>query len=69
MSSELERIQRENEDLVREMNMTEGDVNRINSLLSNRDDVDAQNNIMQNDLERIKSVNIDLNSKLKEEEL
>jgi len=69
VSSELERIQRENEDLVREMNMTEGDVNRINSLLSNRDDVDAQNNIMQNDLERIKSVNIDLNSKLKEEEL
>ena len=66
VSSELERIQRENEDLVREMGMTEGDVNRINSLLNNKNDVDAQNNIMQADLERIKSANLDLGNKLRE---
>ena len=65
VSSELERIQRENEDLVREMGMTEGDVNRINSLLNNKNDVDAQNNIMQADLERIKSANLDLGNKLR----
>jgi hypothetical protein len=41
----------------------------MGGLLHNTNDIDAQNNIMQADLERIKSANLDLGYKLKEEEI
>ena len=69
MSSELERITNENEEIRRGIRMTEGDVNRMDRLVNNRDDIDAQNNIMQQDLDRIKMANADLGSKLKSEEI
>jgi len=69
VSSELERIQRENEELYRQMNMLEGDVKRMDLLLDNMDDVDTQNKIMKQDLERIKFANLGLQDKLKQEEI
>lgn len=41
MTNELDRIQRENEAIVRQIEMAVGDVNRFNDLINNKDDVDA----------------------------
>lgn len=49
--------------------MAVGDVNRFNDLINNKDDVDAQNNILQQDLERIKVANLELNQNLRDEEV
>lgn len=49
--------------------MVGGDVTRYNSLINNKDDVDGQNNIMSQDLERMKNTNHDMNQNLKEEEI
>lgn len=68
VNSELERMQFENENIVRQIEMTDGDVRRLEQLLHYKDDVDAQNNVMQNDLERMKDANNVLNQKVKEEE-
>lgn len=61
-------MQFENENIVRQIEMTDGDVRRLEQLLHYKDDVDAQNNVMQNDLERMKDANNVLNQKVKEEE-
>jgi uncharacterized protein (DUF3084 family) len=49
--------------------MLEGDVKNMDLLLENRDDVDTQNKIMKDDLERIKFANLGLQDKLKQEEI
>jgi prefoldin subunit 5 len=41
VTSELDRIQRENEAIMRQMEMAVGDVNRTNELINNKDDVDG----------------------------
>lgn len=61
VSNELDRIQRENEAIKRQIEMVGGDAERFKQLISNKDDVDAQNNIMQQDLQRMKGANLDLN--------
>lgn len=53
VNSELERIQRENEDLVRQYELADGDVQTFNKLINNKDDTDASNNILKQDLESI----------------
>jgi hypothetical protein len=49
--------------------MTQGDVIRMDQLVNNKDDIDAQNHIMQNDLERIKMANLEMGNRLREEEI
>jgi len=49
--------------------MKEGDVRRIDQLIDNKDDIDGQNKIMKNDLERIQISNAQLGDKLKGEEI
>jgi chromosome segregation ATPase len=68
VSNELDRIQRENEAIVRQIEMVGGDVERFRKLITNKDDVDGQNNIMQQDLQRMKNANLDLNQHLRDEE-
>lgn len=53
VNSELERIQRENEDLVRQYELADGDVQLYNKLINNKDDTDAQNNLLKQDLHSI----------------
>jgi len=50
------------------MNLVEGDVRHIDNMLDHKDDTDAQNKILKDDLERIKFANLDLQDKLKGEE-
>lgn len=68
VNSELERIQRENEDIVRSIEMNDSDVARLNKMISLKDDTDAQNSVMEMDVQRIKDANADLNQKLNDQE-
>jgi hypothetical protein len=49
--------------------MVEGDVSRHNALINNKDDIDGQNNILENDLDRMREMNSNLQVKLKSEEM
>lgn len=69
VTSELERIQRENEDMRRGLGLSEQEAERLQALLNNKDNVDAQNGILQEDLDRIRLLNKDLDFKLKSEEV
>jgi len=69
VTQELERINREIEDMNRQAVFIEGDVSNLDRMVDHKDDIDASNNIMKEDLERIKMANLSLHDKVKQEEV
>ena len=69
VSLELERIYREKEEIKRNADKVESEVEHMNRLVSTKDNVDAQNIVLKDEVERYKLDNVELDRTLKEEEI
>lgn len=69
VSKELERIYREKDDIKRNLDQTEGNVQHMNRLVNTKDNVDAQNIVLKDEVERFKLDNVELDRTLKNEEI
>ena len=55
--------------MTRQREYVEGDVEHLVKMVDHKDDVDASNNVLKEDLERIKMANLSLQDKVKDGEL
>ena len=69
VSLELERIYREKDEAKRSFDKVESEVDHMNRLVSTKDNVDAQNIVLKDEVERYKLDNVELDRTLKEEEI
>jgi len=69
VSLELERIYHEKDEIKRNFDKTENEVDHMNRLVNTKDNVDAQNIVLKDEVERYKLDNVELDRTLKDEEI
>ena len=69
VSLELERIYREKDEVKRNFDKVESEVEHMNRLVNTKDNVDAQNIVLKDEVERYKLDNVELDRTLKNEEI
>ena len=68
VDEDLKMIRREKDDLLNKLKVMEIDNDRLNRVTNQKDELDMSNQTMQEDLERIRDQNKDLDSKVRSEQ-